>query len=198
MKLIPPFMDYEVFEMVIKSKDHLMPIFYRNTVLGPNKPGFVLKDAGLSLPTTMEWVVGIVGGMDSRSEKIAPPIILMLIRLDKRKAFRLLMNGFQESAWADMTRENNGPIRIIFSDGDNFIGHKDTHNDFPDIYKNIDQRPDAYYGYDDPVQAGREFMEYLQNHLPDPEEMFFVMDRQSEERKSNKNNWDDSSYGSSN
>jgi hypothetical protein len=41
-------------------------------------------------------------------------------------------------------------------------------------------------------------MEYLQNHLPDPEEMFFVMDQQRERDHSNKNNGDDSSYGSSN
>jgi len=129
LKLIPPFMDYGIFEMVRKSKDHLMPVFYRNSVLGPNKPGFVLKDAGLSIPTRVELVAGIVGGMD-HSEKIAPPIVLVLIRLDNRKAYRLLMNGFQESAWADMVRENNGPIRVIFSDGDNFIGHEDTHNDF--------------------------------------------------------------------
>lgn len=197
MKLIPPFMDYGIFEMVRKSKDNLMPIFYRNSVLGPNKPGFVLKDAGLSLPTTIDLVAGIVGGMDSRSEKIAPPIVLVLIRLDKRKAYRLLMNGFQDSAWADMVRDNNDPIRIIFSDGSNFIGHKDTQNDFPDIYNNIDQCPDECFGYDDLVQTGREFMEYLQSHLPDPEEMFLVMDLQREERKSNKN-CDDSPYGSSN
>ena len=198
MKLIPPFMDYGIFEMVRKSQDHLMPIFYQNTVLGPNKPGFVLKDAGISLPTSMDLVAGIVGGMDSRSEKIAPPIVLVLIRINKHKAYRLLMNGFQESAWADMVRENNGPIRVIFSDGNNFLGHKETRNAFPDIYKNIEQCPDECFGYDDPVQAGREFMAYLQNHLPDPEEMFFVMDRQRERDNSNKNNCEDSSYGSSN
>lgn len=197
MKLIPPFMDYGIFEMVNKSKDHLMPVFYRNTVVGPNKPGFVLKDTGISMPTSMDLVAGIVGGMD-RSEKKAPPIVMVMIRLNKRKAYRLLMNGFQESAWADMVRENNGPIRVIFSDGDNFIGHEDTHNNFPDIYKNIDQCPDECFGYDDPVRAGREFMEYLKNHLPGPEEMFFVMDLQSKERKSNKNDCEDSSYGSSN
>lgn len=197
MKLIPPFMDYGIFEMVKKSKDHLMPVFYRNTVVGPNKPGFVLKDNGISMPTSMDLVAGIVGGMD-RSEKKAPPIVMVMIRLNKRKAYRLLMNGFQESAWANMVRENNSPIRVIFSDGDNFIGHEDTHNDFPDIYKNIDQCPDECFGYDDPVRAGREFMEYLKNHLPGPEEMFFVMDLQSKERKSNKNDCEDSSYGSSN
>jgi hypothetical protein len=190
-------MDYGIFEMVNKSKDHLMPVFYRNTVVGPNKPGFVLKDTGISMPTSMDLVAGIVGGMD-RSEKKAPPIVMVMIRLNKRKAYRLLMNGFQESAWADMVRENNGPIRVIFSDGDNFIGHEDTHNNFPDIYKNIDQCPDECFGYDDPVRAGREFMEYLKNHLPGPEEMFFVMDLQSKERKSNKNDCEDSSYGSSN
>ena len=190
-------MDYGIFEMVKKSKDHLMPVFYRNTVVGPNKPGFVLKDNGISMPTSMELVAGIVGGMD-RSEKKAPPIVMVMIRLNKRKAYRLLMNGFQESAWANMVRENNSPIRVIFSDGDNFIGHEDTHNDFPDIYKNIDQCPDECFGYDDPVRAGREFMEYLKNHLPGPEEMFFVMDLQSKERKSNKNDCEDSSYGSSN
>ena len=197
MKLIPPFMDYGIFEMVKKSKDHLMPIFYRNTVVGTNRPGFVLKDTGMSMPTSMDLVAGIIGGMD-HSEKIAPPIILVLIRINKRKAYRLLMNGFQESAWADMVRENNTPIRVIFSDGDNFVGHEDTHNNFPDIYKNIDQCPDECFGYDDPIQAGREFMEYLKNHLPDPEEMFFVMDQQSKGRKSNKNNCEDSSYGSFN
>jgi hypothetical protein len=191
-------MDYGIFEMVRKSQDHLMPIFYRNSILGPNKPGFVLKEAGLSLPTTIDWVAGIVGGMDSRSEKIAPPIVLVLVRLDHRKAYRLLMNGFQSSAWADRVRNSNDPIRIIFSDGHNFLGHKETRNAFPDIYKNIDQCPDECFGYDDPVQAGREFMEYLQNHLPNPEEMFFVMDQQRERDHSNKNNGDDSSYGSSN
>lgn len=197
MKLIPPFMDYGIFKMVNKSKDHLMPIFYRNTVVGTNKPGFVLKDAGISMPTSMEFVAGIIGGMD-HSEKKVPPIVMVMIQLNKRKAYRLLINGLQESAWADMVRENNIPIRVIFSDGDNFIGHKDTHNDFPDIYKNIDRCADECFGYDDPVQAGREFMAYLQNHLPDPEEMFFVMDRQSDERKSNENNCEGSSYGSSN
>jgi hypothetical protein len=191
-------MDYGIFEMVRKSQDHLMPIFYRNSILGPNKPGFVLKEAGLSLPTTIDWVAGIVGGMDSRSEKIAPPIVLVLVRLDHRKAYRLLMNGFQSSAWADRVRNSNDPIRIIFSDGHNFLGHKETRNAFPDIYKNIDQCPDECFGYDDPVQTGREFMEYLQNHLPDPEEMFFVMDHQRERDHSNKNNGDDFSYGSSN
>lgn len=197
MKLIPPFMDYGIFKMVNKSKDHLMPIFYRNTVVGTNKPGFVLKDAGISMPTSMEFVAGIIGGMD-HSEKKVPPIVMVMIQLNKRKAYRLLINGLQESAWADMVRENNIPIRVIFSDGDNFIGHKDTHNDFPDIYKNIDRCADECFGYDDPVQAGREFMAYLQNHLPDPEEMFFVMDRQNDERKSNENNCEGSSYGSSN
>ena len=197
MRLIPPFMDYGIFKMVNKSKDHLMPIFYRNTVVGTNKPGFVLKDAEISMPTSMEFVAGIIGGMD-HSEKKVPPIVMVMIQLNKRKAYRLLINGLQESAWADMVRENNIPIRVIFSDGDNFIGHKDAHNDFPDIYKNIDRCADECFGYDDPVQAGREFMAYLQNHLPDPEEMFFVMDRQSDERKSNKNNCEGSSYGSSN
>jgi hypothetical protein len=190
-------MDYGIFKMVNKSKDHLMPIFYRNTVVGTNKPGFVLKDAGISMPTSMEFVAGIIGGM-GHSEKIVPPIVMVMIQLNKRKAYRLLINGLQESAWADMVRENNIPIRVIFSDGDNFIGHKDAHNDFPEIYKNIDRCADECFGYDDPVQAGREFMAYLQNHLPDPEEMFFVMGQQSDERKSNKNNCEGSSYGSSN